>query len=360
MTLSQHDENETWEATQFAVEIRSQVFPQKLHTIQRSHSSKGNKASKLTSSQNILDFQDLFKCMEMFDKFIRTAVVSANQHTSWFQEICLNWRQSPISSAFLLPCTPSYPRVVVPLLPECPGQCGFLWEGVYCTKLVVCVWLIVFFFKHVRSNFWHNRWANCTCLDLAETFPEVAENHWSKIILKSTCCWLGAKEAPCCGNGRTANLPLTSCQSCRFCHLALGAGSMQVGFVGLGAKLQTRSWEVEGKFLFKLYKHWSKCLLQSLLYLFYSISSQFLGFLRVKGEAWNCEELLRGAMGYHMAGHMAKCHGHQCLVWNRTEAKAGRLDDMLSSQSLLLSTKNARPFNTPRSLAPAQWGSLSS
>lgn len=143
--MSQHDGHETWEATQFAVEIRSQVFPQKLHTIQRSHSSKGNKASKLTSSQNILDFQDLFKCMEMFDRFIRTAVVSANQHTSWFQEICLNWRQSPISSAFLLPCTPSYPRVVVPLLPECPGQCGFSWEGVYCTKLVVCVWLIVFF-----------------------------------------------------------------------------------------------------------------------------------------------------------------------------------------------------------------------
>ena len=154
----------------------------------------------------------------------------------------------------------------------------------------LCLCLIDCFLKHLRSNFWHNRLANCTCLDLAETFPEVADNHWSKIILKSTCCWLGAKEAPCCGNGRTANLPLTSCQSYRFCHLALGAGSMQVGFVGLGAKLQTRSWEVEGKFLFKLYKHWSKCL-QSLLYLFYSISSQFLGFLRVKGEAWNCEEL---------------------------------------------------------------------
>lgn len=256
-------------------------------------------------------------------------------------------------------------RLVIPewLCLSCPnvqvsvGSCEK--ESTVQNSLFVFDWLF-FFFKHVRSNFWHNRWANCTCLDLAETFPEVADNHWSKIILKSTCCWLGAKEAPCCGNGRTANLPLTSCQSCRFCHLALGAGSMQVGFVGLGAKLQTRSWEVEGKFLFKLYKHWSKCLLQSLLYLFYSISSQFLGFLRVKGEAWNCEELLRGAMGYHMAGHMAKCHEHQCLVWNRTEAKAGRLDDMLSSQSLLLSTKNARPFNTPRSLAPAQWGSLSS
>ena len=30
-----------------------------------------------------------------------------------------------------------------------------------------------------------------------------------------------------------------------------------------------------------------------------------------------------GAMGYHMAGHMAKSHA-QCLVWNRTGAKAGK------------------------------------
>ena len=28
-----------------------------------------------------------------------------------------------------------------------------------------------------------------------------------------------------------------------------------------------------------------------------------------------------GAMGYHMAGHMAKSHS-QCLVWNRTKTKA--------------------------------------
>ncbi len=62
-------------------------------------------------------------------------------------------------------------------------------------------------------------------------------------------------------------------------------------------------------------------------------------------------------MGYHMAGHMAKCHGHQCMVWNRTEAKAGR--QVVKSVTFALN-KNARPFNTPRSLAPAQWGSLSS
>lgn len=29
-----------------------------------------------------------------------------------------------------------------------------------------------------------------------------------------------------------------------------------------------------------------------------------------------------GAMGYHMAGHIARMQGHQCLVWNRTIAKA--------------------------------------
>jgi len=54
-----------------------------------------------------------------------------------------------------------------------------------------------------------------------------------------------------------------------------------------------------------------------------------------------------GAMGYHMAGHMAKCHGHQCLVWNRTEAKAlqhskefgssavGKLEQLATSQVLI-------------------------
>ena len=49
-----------------------------------------------------------------------------------------------------------------------------------------------------------------------------------------------------------------------------------------------------------------------------------------------------GAMGYHMAGHMAKSHA-QCLVWNRTGAKARNFQFIMITKKIYTCSSVAPP-----------------